>query len=250
MVGDRRRAHARLREAETALPQADNRRDAIGGYGQTAYLFHVSHVLMEGGGLAGGINAMKQSIRIQPVQERQGRVHAYAVPAQRRLRYGHLDASCESWNRFPDEYEHVSSVRGDDRGDDHFATMRADLAPYAKARPVRELVGRAREAAAAKASQRGRLPASSRDGSRSTVARKQSRQRSSHRRRVAGNIDDARRAGRITAAGTRQDGCEASLAPPQRYQVHHAPPGGPAEAEPGPGPEKNIGKSDEDGFAR
>jgi hypothetical protein len=102
---------------------------------------------MEEGDLGGSIEAMKQSIRVQPAQERQGRVHAYAVLAQRQLRYGHLDAACQSWEWFLDEYEHVSSVRGDD----HFTTMRADLAPYAKARAVRELSGRAREVAAAKA---------------------------------------------------------------------------------------------------
>ena len=147
MVGDRRQAHVRLREAETALSKADGRRDAIGGYDQTAYLFHVSHVLMEEGDLPGSIEALKQSIRFQPAQERQGRVHAYAVLAQRQLRYGHLDAACQSWGRFLDEYEFVSSVRGDD----HFATMRTDLAPYTKARAVRELSTRVREVAAAKA---------------------------------------------------------------------------------------------------
>ncbi|MEV5983521.1 hypothetical protein AB0L85_00640 [Streptomyces sp. NPDC052051] len=147
MVGDRRLAHSRLREAETALSKADNRRDAIGGYDQTAYLFHVSHVLMEEGDLPGSIEALKQSIRFQPAQERQGRVHAYAVLAQRQLRHGHLDAACQSWGRFLDEYEHVSSVRGDD----HFATLRTSLAPYARAHAVRELSGRVREVAAAKA---------------------------------------------------------------------------------------------------
>ncbi|MFE7973647.1 hypothetical protein [Streptomyces shenzhenensis] len=147
MVGDRQQAHTRLREAETALSKADNRRDAIGGYDQTAYLFHVSHVLVEEGDLAGSIKAMKQSIRLQPAQERQGRVHAYAVLAQRQLRYGHLDAACQSWSRFLDEYEHISSIRGDD----HFATLRTDLAPYAKSRAVKELAGRVREVAAAKA---------------------------------------------------------------------------------------------------
>ncbi|MET9734971.1 hypothetical protein ABZZ79_31315 [Streptomyces sp. NPDC006458] len=147
MVGDRRQAHNRLREAEVALSQADDRRDAIGGYDQTAYLFHVSHVLMEEGDLPGSIAAMKQSIRVQPAQERQGRVHAYAVLAQRQLRHGHVEAACDSWLHFLDEYEHVSSVRGDD----HFTTMRTDLAPYAKTRAVRELAGRTREVAAAKA---------------------------------------------------------------------------------------------------
>ncbi|MER6529180.1 hypothetical protein [Streptomyces sp. NPDC001508] len=147
MVGDRNQAHTRLREAETALSKADHRRDAIGGYDQTAYLFHVSHVLKEEGDLSGSIKAMKQSIRLQPAQERQGRVHAYAVLAQRQLKYGHLDAACQSWNCFLDEYEHISSIRGDD----HFATLRTDLTPYAKSRAVKELAGRVREVAAAKA---------------------------------------------------------------------------------------------------
>jgi hypothetical protein len=69
------------------------------------------------------------------------------VLAQRQLRHGHVDASCASWGRFLDEYEHISSVRGDD----HFATMRTDLAPYEKTHAVKELAARAREAAAAKA---------------------------------------------------------------------------------------------------
>ncbi|WP_405481036.1 tetratricopeptide repeat protein [Streptomyces sp. NBC_00009] len=147
MVGFRHEAHARLKEAEDALSKADNRRDAIGGYDQTAYLFHVSHVLYEEKDFKGSIRALKQSIRLQPQQEHQGRVHAYAVLAQRQLRLGHLDAACESWSRFLDEYEHVSS----NRGDDHFHTMHADLRRHPTARPVRELALRARDVAAAKA---------------------------------------------------------------------------------------------------
>jgi tetratricopeptide (TPR) repeat protein len=147
MVGDRPQAHSRLREAETALSKADNRRDAIGGYDQTAYLFHISHVLSEEGDLPGSIKAMKQSIRVQPAQERQGRAHAYAVLAQRQLQLGHLDAACDSWSRFLDEYEHLSSVRGDD----HFATMRKELSQHSKARAVRDLTSRVREVAALKA---------------------------------------------------------------------------------------------------
>ncbi|MFF8020714.1 tol-pal system YbgF family protein [Streptomyces sp. NPDC007896] len=147
MVSLRQQAHTRLKEAEDALSKADNRRDAIGGYDQTAYLFQVSHVLYEEQDFAGSINALKQSIRLQPKQERQGRVHAYALLAQRQLRVGHLDAACESWSRFLDEYEHVSS----NRGDDHFRTMSTELRRHPTARPVRELALRAREVAAAKA---------------------------------------------------------------------------------------------------
>ncbi|MGW7463644.1 hypothetical protein ACWGJT_02805 [Streptomyces xantholiticus] len=147
MVGARHQAHTRLHEAEAALSKADNRRDAIGGYDQTAYLFHVAHVLYEERDLPGSIRAMKQSIKVQPTHERQGRVHAYAVLAQRQLEHGHLDAACDSWTRFLGEYEHVSSARGDD----HFATMRKRLAPYAKARAVSEMTPRVREVAALKA---------------------------------------------------------------------------------------------------
>ncbi|MGW2292826.1 hypothetical protein [Streptomyces phaeochromogenes] len=146
MVGNRDMAHSRLREAEAALSQADNRRDAIGGYDQTAWLFQLSHVLYEERDLPGSIKALQQSIKVQPKVERQGRVHSYALLAQRQYAYGHLDASCDSWGRFLDDYEHVSSARGDD----HFETMRTQLRRHMKARPVKELAGRAREVAALK----------------------------------------------------------------------------------------------------
>jgi len=146
MVGDRHTAHRRLGEAEAALSKADNRRDAIGGYDRTAWLFHVSHVLHEERDLPGSIKALQQSIKVQPKVERQGRVHSYALLAQRQYVYGHLDASCNSWGRFLDDYEHVSSARGDD----HFKTMCTQFRRHSKAQPVRELTGRAREVAALK----------------------------------------------------------------------------------------------------
>ncbi|MFD9072286.1 hypothetical protein [Streptomyces lasiicapitis] len=146
MVKDRRQAHVRLREAEDALSQADNRRDAIGGYDRTAWLFLLSHVLLEENDLPGSIKALKDSIAVQPAQERQGRVHSYALLAQRQLAFGHVDAACASWGRFLDEYEQVSSARGDD----HFQTMRKDMRPHQKAYAARELAERAREVAVLK----------------------------------------------------------------------------------------------------
>ncbi|MGW2224570.1 hypothetical protein [Streptomyces formicae] len=147
MVKDRRQAHTRLREAEDALAKADNRRDAVGGYDRTAWLFHVSHVLSEEGDLSGSIKALKDSIAAQPAQERQGRVHSYALLAQRQLQLGHVDAACQSWGCFLAEYEQVSSARGDD----HFHTMRKSMRPHQKARAVRELAEHAREVAMLKA---------------------------------------------------------------------------------------------------
>lgn len=146
MVGDRYLAHSRLREAEEALAKADSRRDAIGGYDRTAWLFHVSHVLYEERDLPGSIRALRQSIKVQPKVERQGRAHAHALLAQRQYAYGHLDASCDSWGRFLDDYEHISSARADD----HFETMRAQLRRHANAQPVRGIAGRTQEIAARK----------------------------------------------------------------------------------------------------
>ncbi|WP_432159629.1 hypothetical protein [Streptomyces sp. NRRL F-5630] len=147
LTGDRHRAHAHLHAAETALARADNRRDAIGGYDRTAYLFHVAHVLAEESDWTGSITALEQSIAVQPPQERQSRAHAYALLAQRQYRIGHLDAACASWSRFLDMYAHVTSARGDE----HFATLRGQLRPHARVRAVRELGARVREVAAAKA---------------------------------------------------------------------------------------------------
>ncbi|MFG3284968.1 hypothetical protein [Streptomyces sp. NPDC048111] len=135
MVGDHRRARSLLAATESALMRADNRRESIGGYDQSAYAFHISHVLYEGKDLPGSITALQHALRVQPANERQGRVHFNAVLAQRQLEHGHLDAACASWGRFLDDYEHVSSARGDE----HFATMRRRLSPHRKARSVRQL---------------------------------------------------------------------------------------------------------------
>ncbi|MFD8147894.1 hypothetical protein [Streptomyces sp. NPDC059708] len=146
MVGDRRQAFARLREAEEALARADDRRESVGGYDRTAYLFHVAHVLNETKDVAGSVRTLRESIRVQPAQERQGRLHAYGLLAQRQLSIGHVEAACESWGRFLDEYEVLSSARGDE----HFEVMNLRLGPYGTVRAVRDLRERARAVGALK----------------------------------------------------------------------------------------------------
>nr|WP_202540527.1 hypothetical protein [Streptomyces sp. SID4937] len=121
MVGDRHGAAVRLKEAETALSQADSRRDAVGGYDQAAFLFHVSHVHYESRDLAASIKALRSSIRTMSPSERQGRLHAHAVLAQRQHEYGHLEEACVSWGRFLDDYEVLSTARGDE----HFDKLRS-----------------------------------------------------------------------------------------------------------------------------
>lgn len=147
MTGDRHTAITRLREAETALSKADSRRESIGGYDASAYLFHVSHVLYEFKDLPGSIKALNSSLKAQPRQERQGRVHSHALLAQRQFELGHLDAACATWHRFLDDYTEISSARGDA----HFATLRTRIRPHHRARAVRALAERVREVAAMKA---------------------------------------------------------------------------------------------------
>lgn len=147
MVGDRTKAFSKLRETETALSKADSRREAIGGYDAAAYHFHAAHVLNQTRDLEGSIREMREAIRLQPAQERQGRMHFQAVLAQRQFEFGHLEAACGSWGSFLDDYVMVSSARGDA----HLETMRRRIHPYRKTRAVRELAGRAQEVAAQKA---------------------------------------------------------------------------------------------------
>ncbi|MET9611792.1 hypothetical protein [Kitasatospora indigofera] len=114
---------------------------------QAAYHFHVSHVLAELDDLAGSIKALQQSNRCRPANERQGRVHANGLLATRQWQYGHVEASADTWSRFLDDYEALSTARGDE----HFDTLRQHLAAKPDVRVVRQLFPRAREIAKAKA---------------------------------------------------------------------------------------------------
>lgn len=141
MTGNRHMALTRLRETEVSLSKADSRRESVGGYDQSAYLFHVSHVLYELRDLKGSIKAMEDSLKAQPPQERQGRVHSHALLAQRQFELGHLDAACETWHRFLDDYAELSTSRGDQ----HFDTMKRQIRPYRTSHSVRRLAERVHE---------------------------------------------------------------------------------------------------------
>ncbi|MGE7432744.1 hypothetical protein [Kitasatospora sp. NPDC001175] len=147
MVKDQRQAFARLRETEDALSRADGRNDAVGGYDQAAYHFHVSHVLWELGDQAGSVRALRASNRARPTNEKQGRVHANGLLARRQMKMRHVEAAAETWNAFLDDYVTISSARGDE----HFRTLRPEIAPYAGLRAVQQLDQRAAEVARLKA---------------------------------------------------------------------------------------------------
>ncbi|MEV0531805.1 hypothetical protein [Kitasatospora sp. NPDC050463] len=147
MVKDRRQAFARLNETETALALADGRNDAVGGYDQAAYHFHVSHVLYELGDLPGAIKELQLSNRARPVNEKQGRAHANGLLARRQMELGHVEAACATWNTFLDDYVTLSSVRGDE----HFRALSTTVATRPDTPVVRQLQQRTRDVALRKA---------------------------------------------------------------------------------------------------
>lgn len=143
LVGNRRMAFARLTETEAALSQADNRRDAVGGYDLSAYLFHTSSVLYALGDVPGSVKAMQESNRARPPMEKQGNAHANGLLAQRQLEMGHLEVACATWNRFLDDYASLSSSRADE----HFDIMRSRIRPHLSNRYARDLNERASDLA-------------------------------------------------------------------------------------------------------
>ncbi|MEV7779078.1 hypothetical protein [Kitasatospora sp. NPDC088351] len=147
MVKDRRQAFARLAETETALSRADGRNDAVGGYDQSSYHFHVAHVLYELGDLPGAIRELQFSNRARPANGKQGRVHANGLLARRQMELGHIEAACATWDTFLDDYVTISSVRGDE----HFRALDAALPAHLGNRTVRQLHQRTGEVARQKA---------------------------------------------------------------------------------------------------
>lgn len=79
MTNSRTTALARLREAESALSRADDRRDAVGGYDQAAYFFHEAHVRWHLGDKDGSIVSLRRSNTARSPLERQGHLHCLGV---------------------------------------------------------------------------------------------------------------------------------------------------------------------------
>ncbi len=147
MTGDRRTALARLRETETALSQADNHKDAVGGYDQAAFHFHEAHVMWWLGDREASIGALRRSNRARSPQERQGRLHALGVTADRQMQMRHIEAATQTWGEFLDLHTTLSSSRGDE----HVKTLRTGMAGYRGVAGVADLLARAADVARLKA---------------------------------------------------------------------------------------------------
>ncbi|WP_245971045.1 hypothetical protein, partial [Streptomyces rishiriensis] len=146
MTNIRNTALARLREAESALSRAEDRRDAVGGYDQAAYFFHEAHVRWHLGDKDGSIASLRRSNTARSPLERQGRLHCLGVTAERQFRMRHIEAACQTWGTFLDEHVTISSARGDQ----HLKTMLKALPAYRRVAGVQELEERARHVATLK----------------------------------------------------------------------------------------------------
>ncbi|MEU9337023.1 hypothetical protein AB0D49_28300 [Streptomyces sp. NPDC048290] len=147
MTKDRSTALARLRETETALSSADDRKDAVGGYDTAAYFFHEAHVRWYLGDHEGSITSLRRSNTARSALERQGRLHCLGVIAERQLRMRHVEAACVTWGTFLDNHMTLSSARGDK----HLTTMLKALPAHRGVTGVRDLEERARHVATLKA---------------------------------------------------------------------------------------------------
>ncbi|MFI6122516.1 hypothetical protein ACIBCU_22295 [Streptomyces sp. NPDC051064] len=114
MTDARHTALGWLKEAESALSRADDRRDAVGGYDQAAYFFHEAHVHWHLGDHEASIASLHRSNAARSPLERQGRLHCTGVIAERQFRMRHIEAACQTWGTFLDEHVTISSARGDE----------------------------------------------------------------------------------------------------------------------------------------
>lgn len=79
-----------------------------------------------------------------------GNAHANGLLAQRQTELGHLEAACETWPAFLDDYATLASARADE----HFDVLRRRIRPHLGNAKARELNTRAREMAEQKALRR------------------------------------------------------------------------------------------------
>jgi hypothetical protein len=137
--GDRTRALAKLREAETAMDKAESQSKAFGSYDMASMHYHVAQVRYELGDHQASITALEQAHRLRHNVYRRARVRHLGILAERKLQLGHLEDACTDWHAMLDDYPAVRSGRCDDR----FNTMISALRPYTRNRHAKDLHERA-----------------------------------------------------------------------------------------------------------
>jgi hypothetical protein len=127
-TGDRTGALLRLKEAETAMDQAESRAKAFGSYDPSALNYHIGQVRYALGDAPGAVTSLTLADRLREPVFRRTRVRYNAMLAERKLETGRLEEACADWNRVLDDYPHVRSGRCDDRVRIMLSALRPHLA--------------------------------------------------------------------------------------------------------------------------
>ncbi|GAA4239296.1 Tat pathway signal protein [Actinomadura meridiana] len=139
-TGDRALALAKLKEAQTAMDQAESRAKAFGSYDPSSMQYHVGQVLYELGDPKTSIAALEESDRLRHDIYRRTKVHRLGTLAERKLEIGRLEEACTDWNLMLDDFPSVQSGRCDDR----YRTMMTSLATFTRNAHARDLYDRGR----------------------------------------------------------------------------------------------------------
>jgi hypothetical protein len=139
-AGDRSQALARLRDAETAMDQAESQAQTFGSYDPAALHYHIAQVRYELGDRQASIDALGRAGRLRGPAYRRTRVRHLGTLAERKLGLGHLEDACADWNAMLDDYPAVQSGRCDDR----YTAMMSLIRPYLRNPRARDLYQRAR----------------------------------------------------------------------------------------------------------
>ncbi|MER5862838.1 hypothetical protein [Kitasatospora sp. NPDC002040] len=137
--GQRRHALEDLGRAERLLARSEGSGPVLGGYHQAAFAFQQAEVLAAAGDVPGACGALAASLRHRPASERRARMLTTSRLAGLQLGQGHLELACSTWDRFLDDYPHVSSARGDGA----LRELRARLRPYTREPAAQRLLTRA-----------------------------------------------------------------------------------------------------------
>jgi tetratricopeptide (TPR) repeat protein/transcriptional regulator with XRE-family HTH domain len=124
--GDQHAAVVHLRAAESLLEQADGTNTAIAVYHQATLYHQHAEVWAHGGDRRAAIEALSQSLRHRPADERRARAITLAWLGELQLADGHLEQACDTWQQFLDDYPRLSSARVNTA----LATLRSRIRPF------------------------------------------------------------------------------------------------------------------------
>jgi tetratricopeptide (TPR) repeat protein len=109
--GDRREAIRHLLTAERHLDRVRDEPVPIGGCHAASLAHQQAAVRARLGDRDGAIQALTVSLRHRPAGERRSRAVTLARLAELQLDAGDLEAACDAWRRFLQDYPHLSSRR-------------------------------------------------------------------------------------------------------------------------------------------